>query len=342
MFRRLLDHGQPSNAPLRESFFRWVNLRRVLIALFGLTAGQAVVWYTGQLYALYFLTQTLQVDASTASLLVAASLAIGAPFFIAFGSLSDRIGRKPIIMTGCLLAAVGYFPLFEALTEAANPALARATRDVPVVLHVDARQCSFQGSPLAREIDFRSACDIGRRALAQAGIEHTVAALARGGVAQVLIGTAAVAVPEVALAGGLRSTFDHADRLALVTFRSELATALRRAGYPERADPSRIDTVRVIGILSLLMLLVTMVYGPIAAMLVELFPTRIRYTSVSLPYHLGNGWFGGLLPALAFGMVAQSGSIYHGLWYPVAVAAATFVIGMLFVPETLGTDIDAV
>ncbi len=341
VFRRMKDEGKSSSAPVLESFGEWKNLRMVLIALFGLTAGQAVVWYTGQFYALFFLTEALKVDATTAGILVAASLIIGAPFFVLFGSLSDRIGRKPIIMAGCLLAAIGYFPLFGALTAAANPDLARALRDVPVSIKVDIERCSFQGSPIARDIDFRSSCDIAKRTLAQAGINYSVQPGPPGTHAAVQIGPVEIVAPEGRLLDDRRA-FDADSRTAIGEFKKELAAAALRAGYPTRADPEKLNKPLVIGILTLLVICVTMVYGPIAAMLVELFPTRIRYTSVSLPYHLGNGWFGGLLPAVAFGMVAQSGDIYQGLWYPVVVAAATFVIGMLFVPETRDVDIDRV
>lgn len=338
-FRRIKDEGTASTAPLRESFGQWKNLRMVLIALFGLTAGQAVVWYTGQFYALFFLTEALKVDAATAGILVATSLAIGAPFFVVFGMLSDHIGRKPIIMTGCLLAAIGYFPIFGALTSAANPDLARALQDVPVSIRVDLDRCSFQGSPIAREVDFHSACDIAKRTLVQAGINYTVQAAAPGAPASVHIGAVQLAVPEGHVLND-RLAFDGESRTAIAQFKLDLAEAAAKAGYPTHADPDKLNRPAVIALLSLLVICVTMVYGPIAAMLVELFPTRIRYTCVSLPYHLGNGWFGGLLPAVAFGMVAQSGNIYQGLWYPVTVAAATFVVGMLLVPETRDTDID--
>ncbi len=341
VFRRMKDEGNSSSAPVLESFGKWKNLRMVLIALFGLTAGQAVVWYTGQFYALFFLTEALKVDATTAAILVAASLIIGTPFFVLFGSLSDRIGRKPIIMTGCLLAAIGYFPLFGALTAAANPDLAQALRDVPVSIKVDTRHCSFQGSPIAREIDFHSSCDIAKRTLAQAGINYSVQPGPPGSPAVIQVGRMEIIAPEGRLVDDRRA-FDVDSRTAIGEFKAELAAATRNAGYPGQADPEKLNKPLVIAILSLLVICVTMVYGPIAAMLVELFPTRIRYTSVSLPYHLGNGWFGGLLPAVAFGMVAQSGDIYQGLWYPVIVAAATFVIGMLFVPETRDVDIDRV
>ncbi len=341
VFRRMKDEGNASSSPVLESFGQWKNLRMVLIALFGLTAGQAVVWYTGQFYALFFLTEALKVEATTAGILVAASLVIGSPFFVLFGALSDRIGRKPIIMAGCLLAAIGYFPLFGALTAAANPDLARALEAVPVSIKVDIDSCSFQGSPVSRESDFRSSCDIAKRTLAQAGINYSVQPGATGTPATVQFGSVVIMAPEQRAVGD-RLVFEPVSRAAIAEFKTGIGEAALRAGYPIRADPEKLNGFAVVTILSLLVICVTMVYGPIAAMLVELFPTRIRYTSVSLPYHLGNGWFGGLLPAVAFGMVAQSGDIYQGLWYPVIVAAATFVFGMLFVPETRGVDIDKV
>ncbi|WP_418318536.1 MFS transporter [Piscinibacter sakaiensis] len=341
-FRRIKNEGTASSAPVRESFTQWKNLRIVLIALFGLTAGQAVVWYTGQFYTLFFLTQALKVDPATAGILVATSLLIGAPFFLLFGWLSDRIGRKPIIMAGCLFAAIGYFPLFGALTAAANPDLARALDEVPVAIRVDASRCSFQGNPIARETDYRSSCDIAKRTLAQAGINYSVVSSAPGSDTIVKVGELELIAPDGRIDAERSHDFDIESRAAINLFRAELAEATHGAGYPIAADPDKMNRPLVIAILSLLVIFVTMVYGPIAALLAELFPTRIRYTSVSVPYHLGNGWFGGLLPAVAFGMVAQSGDIYQGLWYPVIVAAATFVVGMLLVPETRDVDLERI
>jgi MFS family permease len=339
-FARMQREGSTSKAPLSECFGQWKNLKIILLALFGVVAGQAVVWYTGQFYALFFLTSVLKVEASTANVLLAVALALATPFFVLFGSLSDRIGRKPVVMAGLLLACVSYLPLFKALTEAANPALAQALRTSRIVVQADPMTCSFQGSPLARELDFTSACDISKRALAQNAASYANEALPSGAGARVQVGEQVLAVPNAELTPD-GTAFTEASTAAVQAFRQELVVALRAAGYPAKADPARIDRVQVVLILTVLVLLVTMVYGPIAAMLVELFPTRIRYTSMSLPYHLGNGWFGGLMPTFAFAMVASHGDIYHGLWYPIVIAGACFVIGMIFLRETKDVDIYA-
>ena len=337
-FQKMKAEGKTSKAPLSESFGEWKNLKIVLLALFGLTAGQAVVWYTGQFYALFFLTQQLKVDATTANLMIAAALVIGTPFFIVFGSLSDKIGRKPIIMAGCLLAVVSYFPVFKMLTEAANPALALAQKNAAVTVTADPRSCSFQGNPVAREIDFRSSCDIAKRFLVQSSVSYERIAGPAGSPAVVTIGDKAITAP----AGNVvNSKFDDASKAAIADFKKQVSEQLKAAGYPSKADPAQMNKLMMIVILSYLVLLVTMVYGPIAAMLVELFPTRIRYTSMSLPYHIGNGWFGGLLPTTAFAIVASTGNMYNGLWYPIIVAGMTLVIGTLFVRETKDVDIYA-
>ncbi len=337
-FKKMKDEGRTSKAPLTESFGQWKNLKIVILALVGLTAGQAVVWYTGQFYALFFMTQALKVDGATANILVALSLLIGTPFFLVFGSLSDKIGRKPIIMAGCLIAALTYFPLFNALTVAANPDLAQAQRNVPVTVVVDAAQCSFQGSPIAREVDFRSSCDIAKRTLAQAAVNYTVVEAPAGTVASVKLGATEIASLNATLTPD-GNAFDAASKAGIATFKKNVAAAVKAAGYPAKADPAKVDKPMVVAILTLLVIYVTMVYGPIAAMLVELFPTRIRYTSMSLPYHIGNGWFGGLLPATGLAIVAQTGNMYNGLWYPIIFAAITFVIGTLFIRETKDVDI---
>ena len=335
-FQRMKSEGKISKAPLSESFGQWKNLKVVIIALFGLTAGQAVVWYTGQFYVLFFMTQVLKVDSTTANLLVAASLLIGTPFFIVFGTLSDKIGRKPIIMLGLLLAVLTYFPVFQALTKAANPDLAAAQASAKVVVVQNEADCSFQGSPIAREIDFKSSCDIAKRYLAQNAVSYANQSAPAGTPAKVMIGSTEIEAPSATV---VNEKFDEESTKKIAEFKKTVGEALKEAGYPTKADPAKLDKITVLVILIYLIILVTMVYGPIAAMLVELFPTRIRYTSMSLPYHIGNGWFGGLLPTTAFAIVAQTGDMYNGLWYPIIVAAATFVIGMLFVRETKDVDI---
>ncbi len=312
----------------------------MILALVGLTAGQAVVWYTGQFYALFFLTQVLKVDAKTANLLIAGALVIGTPFFVFFGVLSDKIGRKWIIMAGCALAMLTYFPLFKALTHYANPALERAQQSAQIVVTADPKQCSFQGSPIAREIDFRSSCDIAKRTLAQSSASYEVVEAPAGTTATVKIGDREIPAFNAALVPQGHS-FDPASKAKIDAFKKEVASAMTAAGYPTKADPAEMNTVMVLVILVILVIYVTMVYGPIAAMLVELFPTRIRYTSMSLPYHIGNGWFGGMLPTISFALVAQNGNIYYGLWYPIVIAGITLVVGSLFIRETKDVDIYA-
>jgi len=333
-FQRMKEEGKISKAPLSEAFGQWRNLKIVLLALVGLTAGQAVVWYTGQFYALFFLTQTLKVDGPTANILIAASLLIGTPFFIVFGSWSDKIGRKKIIMAGCLLAALTYFPLFKALTHYANPALEAAQMNAPVVVVADPAECQFQFNPTGTK-KFTSSCDIAKAKLAAASVNYKNEAAPPGTTAVIKVGDkeltsySAVGLPkEEAVAKDKQ-------------FTSDLKALIGEAGYPAKADPAQVNKPMVLVILVILVLYVTMVYGPIAAMLVEMFPTRIRYTSMSLPYHIGNGWFGGLLPTTAFALVAYQGDIYYGLWYPIVIALFTFVIGTLFVRETKDNDIHA-
>jgi MFS family permease len=342
-FKKMKDEGKTSKAPLSESFGRWGNLKFVLLALFGLVAGQGVVWYSGQFYALFFLTGVLKVDASTANILIAVSLLLGTPFFVVFGTLSDKIGRKPIIMAGLLLAVLTYFPLFKALTAAANPELAAAQAASKIVVKADPATCSFQGSPIARPIDFRSGCDIAKRALTASSASYSNEALPPGSPAVVLIGDKEIAAPSGTLAPGGHK-FDEASTAAIGAFTKDVGAALKDHGYPAKAKPIAAMSGQwwtIVGILWILVIYVTMVYGPIAAMLVELFPTRIRYTSMSLPYHIGNGWFGGLLPSVTFAMVAQNGNMYYGLWYPIVISAVTFVIGMIFLRETKDRDIYA-
>ena len=328
VFREMKAAGEGSKAPLTEAFARWSNAKIVLIALVGAVAGQAVVWYTGQFYALFFLEKTLKVDGATANILIAIALALATPFFVLFGWLSDKIGRKPIIMAGCALAALTYFPLFGALTEAANPALARAQASAPVTVIANPGDCSVQFDPVGRnKFDARS-CDVAKSFLAKASVSYDNVAAPAGTVASVRVGD--TVVPGVD-AGSL---LGEARKSAIADFQERTKAALAAVGYPDKADPAAINKPLVVGILFVLALYVTMVYGPIAALLVELFPTRIRYTSMSLPYHLGNGWFGGFLPTTAFAIVAATGNIYYGLWYPVAIALVTVVAGVLFLPET--------
>ena len=333
-FQKMKAEGKTSKAPLKESFGQWKNLKIVILALVGLTAGQAVVWYSGQFYALFFLTQALKVDGATANIFVAVSLLIGTPFFIVFGALSDKIGRKPIILAGCLLAAVTYFPVFGALTKAANPALAEAQAKNQVIVTADPKECSFQFNPTGTT-KFTSSCDIAKQVLAGASVSYENAVGAAGTPATIKIGE--TVIPSYASKGLPADEAKKKDG----EFKKAVADALKAAGYPSKADPAKIDKVMVVVILTYLVLLVTMVYGPIAAMLVEMFPTRIRYTSMSLPYHIGNGWFGGLLPTTAFAIVAQTGNMYNGLWYPIIIAGATVVIGGLFIKETKDVDIYA-
>ena len=333
-FQKMKAEGKTSKAPLSESFGQWKNLKIVILALVGLTAGQAVVWYSGQFYALFFLTQALKVDGPTANILVAYSLILGTPFFVVFGMLSDKIGRKPIIMAGCLLAALTYFPVFTALTKAANPDLAAAQAANQVVVTADPSECSFQFNPTGT-VKFTSSCDIAKQVLAGASVSYENAPGTTGTPATIKIGTTEISSYT---AKGLPA--DEARKMD-AEFKKSVADALKTAGYPSKADPAKVDKLMVTLILFYLVLLVTMVYGPIAAMLVELFPTRIRYTSMSLPYHIGNGWFGGLLPTTAFAIVAQTGNMYNGLWYPIIIAGMTFVIGTLFVKETKDVDIYA-
>ena len=331
---RIKAEGKTSKAPLTESFASWPNLRIVLLALFGLTAGQAVVWYTGQFYALYFLQTFLKVDGPTANLLIAAALLLGAPFFVVCGRLSDRIGRKPVILAGCLLAALTYFPLFGALTSLANPKLQAALEKSPVSVVAPAADCNLVLN-LTGTAKFTTPCDTSRTFLANAGVNYDLVDGLAGATTRVKIGDDSV----VAYDGKSPQVKDEKAR-----FEKEVRAALGKAGYPAKADPIPAFSGRwllLVLVLALMVVYVTMVYGPIAAMLVEMFPTRIRYTSMSLPYHLGNGWFGGFWPAISFSIVAARGNIYSGLWYPIVVASLTFVIGLLFVIETKDSDVYA-
>jgi MFS family permease len=338
-FARMKAEGRTSKAPLSEAFLTWKNGKIALLALLGIVMGQAVVWYTGQFYALFFLTKTLKIDDATANILIAIALALATPFFIFFGSLSDRIGRKTIIMAGCLIAALTYFPIFKGLTHYGNPALETALNNSPVVVVADPDSCHFQFNATGQK-KFPSSCDIATGQLTLASVSYTRQDAPAGTIASVKVGDKvypsfnATMTPD-----GLN--FDQASKEREAALKKDLGAAIKAAGYPAKADPTQLNKPMLVLLLFVLVLYVTMVYGPIAAMLVEMFPTRIRYTSMSLPYHIGNGWFGGLLPTTAFALVAANGNIYYGLWYPIVIAIATVVIGLLFVRETKDNDIYA-
>ena len=331
-FQRMKDEGKISKAPLSEAFGQWKNLKLVILALVGLTAGQAVVWYTGQFYALFFMTQILKVDGPTANILIAASLLIGTPFFIVFGSLSDKIGRKKIIMVGCVLAALTYFPIFKALTHYANPALEAAQNSSPVVVVADPTECQFQFNPTGTK-KFTSSCDIAKAKLAAASVNYKNEVAPAGTLASIKVGDKTL--ESYSAVGLSKEDATAKDK----EFSGQLKDLIKESGYPAKADSAQINKPMVLLLLFILVLYVTMVYGPIAAMLVEMFPTRIRYTSMSLPYHIGNGWFGGLLPTTSFALVAYAGDIYFGLWYPIVIALMTAIIGSIFVAETKDNDI---
>ncbi|EIM03142.1 MFS transporter [Rhodanobacter denitrificans] len=333
VFKQMKEEGKQSKAPLTESFARWGNLKLVILALLGATAGQAVVWYCGQFYAMYFLGSTLKIDATTTQLLIAAALVIGTPFFVVFGWLSDKIGRKPVVLAGCLLAALTYFPIFKGLTHYGNPAIEAASVTSPVKVLADPAGCSVQIDLIGKKV-FTSSCDVAKSYLAKRGVPYENVAAAPGTLAVVSVG----GQDFPAFEGGALAKADFTAQGK--AFGDSVGKALAAAGYPAKADPAQTNTPMVILLLTILVLYVTMVYGPIAAWLVEMFPTRIRYTSMSLPYHIGNGWFGGFLPSVSFGIVAATGNFYAGLWYPVVIATMTFVIGMLFVRETKDVDLN--
>ena len=331
VFQKMKDEGKTSKAPLTEAFANWSNAKIVLIALLGGVMGQGVVWYTGQFYALFFLQSILKVDGYTANLLIAWSLLLGTGFFIVFGALSDKIGRKPIILAGCLIAALTFFPIFRMITTNANPALEKAIESAKVEVVADPAGCGDLFNPVGTRV-FSAPCDTARAFLAQTSVKYSTSNGPAGSGVKVVVNGKDVAYAD-AKAGN-----------------PAVAAAVAAAGYPKAGDSGivkmsnpfdifRPQVAAVIGLLFILVIFVTMVYGPIAAMLVELFPTRIRYTSMSLPYHIGNGWFGGLLPATAFAIVASTGDIYAGLWYPIIFAAITVVVGFFFLPETKDVDI---
>jgi MFS family permease len=338
-FAKMKAEGKTSKAPLSEAFGQWKNLKVVILALVGLTMGQAVVWYTGQFYALFFMTQVLKIDGASANIMTALSLALATPFFIFFGVLSDKIGRKYIILGGCVIAAATYFPLFAALTHYGNPQLEAALKNSPVVVYADPASCNFQFNPTGQK-KFASSCDIATSILSNASVAYTKQDAPAGSVAKIKVGDKEInAFNAVLTPDGLN--FDKASKDSDAALKKEVGAAVKAAGYPAKADESQMNKPMVVLILFILVLYVTMVYGPIAAMLVEMFPTRIRYTSMSLPYHIGNGWFGGLLPTISFALVAFKGDIYYGLWYPIIIALITVVIGVLFVGETKDNNIYA-
>jgi len=332
LFQQMKAEGKGSKAPLQESFLKWDNLQIVLLALFGATAGEAVVWYGGQFYALFFLGQTLKIEPVTANLLIAGALLIGTPFFVVFGALSDKVGRKPIVMAGCLLAALTYFPIFKGLTHYGNPAIETASATNPVVVSADPATCSFQFDPVGKTV-YKNSCDIIKSVLTKSGVPYINEAAPAGTVASVKVGSTSLPAFE----GGPLDA--DAFKTQSAAFGKSLGDTLKSAGYPAKADPAAVNWPMLLVLLTILVIYVTMVYGPIAAWLVELFPTRIRYSSLSLPYHIGNGWFGGFLPTVSFALVAFSGNIYYGLWYTVIVSVMTFVIGTLFLRETKDVDI---
>jgi MFS family permease len=327
--------GTTSKAPLAEAFGRWSNLKIVLVCLLGAVMGEAVIWYTGQFYALFFLERTLKVDGATTNILTAIALLLGTPAFVLFGWLSDKIGRKPIILAGCLLAVVSYFPLFHALTRYANPALYAAQNSAPVTVVADPNSCSFQFDPVGKNAFDSTSCDIAKSFLAKASVSYSREDAPPGTIAQIRSGGATFTAPDPHVLSGA------ARKSAIADFQKQVKGALSAAGYPDKANPAAINKPMVVAVLFVLVLFVTMVYAPLAALLVELFPARIRYSAMSLPYHIGNGWFGGFLPTTAFAMVAATGDIYYGLWYPIVVASITLIVGFVALPETFKRNIDA-
>jgi len=334
IFQKMKAEGKGSKAPLTEAFGNWPNFKVALLALLGATSGEAVIWYGGQFYALLFLTNTLKVSGPTANILIALSLALGTPFFILFGWLADKIGRKPIMLAGFLLGAVTYFMIFQGLTHYANPALENALATAPVTVIADPNECSFQFNPVGIS-QFRTSCDIAKSALVSRSVNYENQAAPAGTVATVKVGDQMLT--SFNGVGLEKAEFDGKS----AEFSKALGAAITQHGYPASADPNQINYPMTVLLLTILVVYVTLVYAPIAAWLVELFPTRIRYSGMSLPYHIGNGWFGGFLPATVFAIVAATGNIYSGLWYPIGVAAMSFVVAVIFLPETKDVDIAA-
>jgi MFS family permease len=320
IFKKMKEEGKTSKRPLGEAFGEWSNAKIAILALLGATAGEAVVWYGGQFYALFFLTQTIKVPAITAQIMIVVALALGTPGFVIFGWLSDKIGRKPIILAGFLLAALTYFPIFKGITHFANPKLETALSSAPVTVIADPSECSFQFKATGTE-KYTTGCDVAKSALVNLSVNYENQDAPKGTPAQVKIG-------------------DQTLTSTAPDFAKALPTAIKAHGYPASADPADINTVMTVALLWVLVVYVTLVYAPIAAWLVELFPSRIRYSGLSLPYHIGNGWFGGFLPTTAFAMVAATGDIYYGLWYPIVVAGITVVVGLFFLPETFRRPAD--
>ena len=334
VFARMKASGTLSKAPLSEAFGRWGNVKIVLTALFGLIAGFGVVWYATQFYVLLFLTQTLKVDGPTANLFVIVTLILATPFFVVFGALSDRIGRKWLVLAGIFLAAVSFFPVFKGLTHFANPALEKALATAPVTVKADPADCQFQLNVTGTK-KFTSSCDVIKARLVAAGVNYANEAAPAGSVAEVRIGDKVLASFDA------RTMTREAADASNAALSKDLAAALRQAGYPAKADPEQINRPMVLLLMFLLVFFLAMAYGPVAAMLVEMFPTRIRYSSLSLPYHVGTGWVGGLMPTVAFAMVAYQGDIYYGLWFPVVIALGTVLVGILCVRETKDVNINA-
>ncbi|PSS57279.1 MFS transporter [Pseudomonas sp. BBP2017] len=318
-FVKMKAQGKASKAPIRESFGSWANLKVVLTALFSINAGQAVTFYTAQFYVLFFLTQMLKMDPAQANTLLIISVVIGAPFFVFFGWLSDRIGRKPILMLGLLLATLLYFPLFKALSHYANPQIDAASRQSPIVVMADPQSCTFQFDPVGKA-RFDSPCDKAKTFLVKQGLPYSSESSAAGSEVVVTVGEQRI------------NGFDEA----------ALRAAIDQAGYPAKADPASVNETMVVVLIVAMILIATMTYGPLAAVMVELFPTRIRYTSMSLPYHIGNGWFGGFLPTVSFALVVYTGDIFYGLWYPVLITGVSLVVGLFCLKETRDVDIDKV